>query len=305
MMRELLPITALAGALLMTGAAATPPTDAIVDAATAYVAFRSDAEAIGAAPLATAADLDHALQRAGRHNPDALSRGWIAYGALIAEKSPAFAAGVRAVSERYGRTAVLRALAADPAYPTRRRGYNHAVSLLLASDADIRVALRRDVTRWETVADAVDSLPGGVDAQERAAMLRRSDEAPYVATTETRADLATLAPPAADEKLRAVVARAAIVRRMTALAAMRVLGAGDEWRASMDRMMTDPTSRDCVRLEQLQFYQCVSVTENAEPAYCLSRHAIEGVGACVTGLSRSATVPMSAGGINGLDVRRH
>ena len=287
MTRGMLPIAALAGALLLTGAAAAPQTDAIVDAAAADVAFRSDVDAIGAAPLATAADLDAALQRAGRYNPDALTRGWLAYGALIAEKSPAFVAGVRAVSQRYGRTAVLRALATDPAYPTRRRGYDQAVSLLLASDADLRAALRRAGTQWETAAAAVHSLPGGLDAQQRAAMLRRSDEAPYVATVETRAVLAILAPPAAVAQLRAVAARTAIVRRMSALAAMRALGAGDEWRASMDRMMADPPSRDCVRLEQLQFYQCVSVTEDAEPAYCLSRHAIEGVGACVTGLSRS------------------
>ena len=98
-----------------------PQTDAIVDAAAAYVAFRSDVEAIGAAPLATAADLDRALQRAGRHNPDAMTRGWIAYGALIAEKAPAFAAGVRAVSQHYGRTAVLRALESDPAYSSPLR----------------------------------------------------------------------------------------------------------------------------------------------------------------------------------------
>ncbi len=142
-------------AILATATApAAPLDDPVLDAASAYLAFQTDATAIGQSKLASADDLERALTLGARHNPDTLTRGWVAYGAVIAAQSPAFAAGVRSVSTRYGRAAVLQALNRDPSYPARRRGYDEAVGILLAADDGLGRALQKHSAQWEAAAGA-------------------------------------------------------------------------------------------------------------------------------------------------------
>jgi hypothetical protein len=265
-------------------ALAAPLDDPVLDAANAYLSFHADAAAIGQSKLDNADDLERSLALGARHSPDALTRGWIAYGAVIAAQSPAFAAGVRSVSARYGRAAVLQALDRDPSYPARRRGYDEAVGILLAADDAFSRALHRDSARWEAAASAAPAWPPfATDTAERVKRLRSLAEAPQT----DKPVAATIAAPAANKTLRPGPARAAIVRRMATLAAMRVLRADGIWRARMVRMMDDQPTRECIRAQHLQYYQCVSVTYGVEPAYCLARHALEGVNACMSNLPPS------------------
>lgn len=259
--------------------------DPVLDAAEAYIAFRIDAAALGGARIETLADLDSALDIAARHNSDALSRGWIAYGALSAARSPAFAAGVASVTRRYGRTAVLRALARDPSYPGRRRGYGEAVSLILAAADEVGRATRADADRFEAAATQPHLWSDSGVPDERALRLRRLGAAGFVSRAETREGLAALTFAAPQGSMRLAPGHAATARRMASLAAMRILNARGDWIAHMRRMLGDEPTQGCIALEQLQFYQCVAVTHVAEEAAsCLSRHALTGVSDCMSAL---------------------
>src|SRR5690606_27996256 len=85
-------------------------------AVTAYAAYQSDVSELRASTMRDAAGLESALDRVARHNRDALTRGWISYGANTAAQSPAFVQGVRDAAAYYGRDAVIWAVTVDPSY---------------------------------------------------------------------------------------------------------------------------------------------------------------------------------------------
>mgnify|MGYP000890741830 FL=1 len=213
-----------------------------------------------------------ALDRIGRYKEDDLVRGWIAYGALSAAQSPTFAAGIASVEKRYGKAAVIKALLADPAYPSRRKGYGDAIGALLDASAEDRAAIAAAAARL----DHPPTFPWSetIDGDARAARLKKLDAAPALA--------ASVRLPAHNPALKLAPGKATLARKMTSLAALAMLNAPDS--AGMTRMMDDKPARECVRMQLLQFYQCVSVTHDAsEGAQCLAAHALRGVNGCLDG----------------------
>lgn len=284
--RRSLIASALAGLIALLGPAHAQEADPILDAAAAYAAFRIDVQALGETQIETADDLERALDRAAGHNSDALSRGWVAHGALSAARSTAFAAGIASVVRRYGRTAVLRALTRDPTYPGRRRGYGDAVALILATSAAEARSSRQAADRFEATAARPHLWADAGSPADRAARLRRLGAAPFVPRAELPSSVIAFEFAAPEPALRLAPGRAETVRRMASLAAMRILNARGDWRAHMVRMLDDAPTRSCFELEQLQFYQCVGVTHAFdEAAFCLSGHALRGASACMGALA--------------------
>jgi hypothetical protein len=269
---------ALFCALALFSPARAQDVDPVTQAAAPYAAFRADIAALSQETFAKPGDLEAALERIGRYNADDLSRGWIAYGALSAAKSPAFAAGVSSVTTRYGRAAVLKALTRDPAYPSRRRGYGEAIGLTL----DIAFADSSAASAAAAHIDAIAAKPlawaNADTAETRAASLRALGAAPGAPFAMAAAP--TL--PLHLARLRTAPGQTATPRRMASLAAMKLLDARGDWRASINAMLNDKPTRDCVRMQQLQLYQCVSVTHEAgEAAQCLSEHGMRGINSCM------------------------
>src|SRR5262245_3207325 len=101
--------TTAAVAFLGVANAQTPAADAsaapteLQTAITAYAAYQNDVSELRAATPTNANTLETALDRVGRHNRDALTRGWIAYGAQTAAQSEPFVQGVRNAAAYYGR----------------------------------------------------------------------------------------------------------------------------------------------------------------------------------------------------------
>lgn len=114
--------------------------DPIARAAAAYGTYQKDVGEIHARGLSSVSDVDNALEKLGGQNPAQLSRGWLAYAAMVASQSPELRTSVREVVAAYGRDGISNGMIADSGYVRRvLTGGNEAVSLgLAATKADSR-----------------------------------------------------------------------------------------------------------------------------------------------------------------------
>lgn len=110
-----------------------PPPEPLAHAVKAYASYQNEINLLQSASLGTANDLEAALDRAAGYNRAALTRGWIAYGAMTAAQAPEFVRGVRDTAAHYGRDVMIRGLTLDPAYAERLKGGAEAARLAMLS----------------------------------------------------------------------------------------------------------------------------------------------------------------------------
>ncbi|HVY85057.1 MAG TPA: hypothetical protein VG943_07980 [Caulobacterales bacterium] len=299
-------------------------------ALTSYAEFHSDVSDLKAARITTAADLETALDTAARHNRDELTRGWVAYGAMTAAQSAAYAQGVRDAAAYYGRDAVIWAITADPYYARGLRGASEATKLALDSaNADgariIAVADRYQEMayslqrqRWANAvapqqAQRVQRIralgaPGGASLTLAANIAPRLVVTPASLSPSSDPtafggrrfwdalrggpDVVTVAsaPPA----MRVNGPRGEAVARMTSIAALEVLGATSDHASAVSQLMNDQRSRDCFEMAQLQLYQCMSAAHfRYENAFCLGQHGLRDVGLCISAVAEPDPTAMA------------
>ena len=285
----------------------------------AYAAYHADVSDLRAARINTADDLETALDRAGRHNRDDMTRGWVAYGALTAAQSPAFMQGVRDAAAYYGRDAVVWAITVDPYYARGLRGGAEATKLMLDSAA-------ADAARIISVADRYQEMSYGLQRQrwanavapqqrerlQRVRSLGTQGNALNLvaATTSPRLAVTPLSiQPQSDPtafggrrfwdavsggndvvqvaaqvsyQWRANDTRAEALDRMASIAALHALGAVEDHQSAINALMNDPRSKDCLEMAQLQLYQCMSAAHfRYENAFCLGQHGLRDIGTCI------------------------
>lgn len=118
-------------------ATATPAVrraDPISQAAAAYGTYHTNVGELHNKGLHSASDVTNALDTIGGQNPAQLSRGWLAYAALVASQSPELRTSVREVVAAYGKEGIANGMMADSGYVRRvLDGGNGAVSLALAA----------------------------------------------------------------------------------------------------------------------------------------------------------------------------
>lgn len=82
--------------------------------------------------------------------------------------------------------------------------------------------------------------------------------------------------------------------RMSAVAALQALGAVDANQSAVSRLISDPRSRDCLEMAQLQLYQCMSAARfRYENAFCLGQHGLRDVGMCIGAVAQPDTTAMT------------
>jgi ribosomal protein S18 acetylase RimI-like enzyme len=331
-MRSLAAWTTTAAVALLGGAnAQTVAEDGNLQTAiTAYAAYQNDVSELRSTAPRDANTLETALDRVARHNRDELTRGWIAYGAQTAAQSPAFVQGVRDAAAYYGRDAVIWAVTVDPAYARSLRGGQEATRMLLESaNADsqriISVADRYQELaysiqrqRWaNAVAPAQaarvqrirtlgregapdDAVPSTVSPRLTVATLsvQPSDPTAYggrrfwdaVRGGDQVVEVAATAAPAQ----RANITRAEALDRMSAVAALQALDAVEANQSAVSRLISDPRSRDCIEMAQLQLYQCMSAARfRYENAFCLGQHGLRDIGTCIGAVGQADTAAMT------------
>jgi hypothetical protein len=324
-------VTPNAAAPTQASAAAAGP---LADAITAYAAFHSDISNLRTSRIGSANDLEDALNVASRHNRDGLTRGFVAYGAYTAAQSPEFVEGVRAAASYYGRDAVIWAITADTRYARSLRGGREATRLVLDSASADSARILNVADRYQELAYGLQRqrwanavAPQQAARVQRVRSLNAGGSADVALPTEMTARLQpaiiSLSPrenptvfggrrfwdhvsggggeaqvvevaSQVSYSWRLNESRGEAVNRMTSIAALQALNAIEERRTAVDQMMSDPRSRDCLEMAQLQLYQCMSAARfRYENAFCMGQHAIRNIGECIGDIATPDTSGMT------------
>lgn len=278
--------------------------DAVHDALEAYALYQHDVSALLDSDINGAPDVDAAVARLSRHNPERVARGWIAYGALTAAQSPAFAEGVRRDVRDTGRAPVLAQLRANTQY-ARQAETSQAVQLILGAASADSVRVSQAGARFERFARtaAAQPAPSGESDQNGAVRLSASmrDRLRVTAvSTRPMSEVDDFGGRAFWDSFsgrdantpRARTGReqrsfASVTDHMLTIAALVVADAAGGERRRVATLLDEPLTQQCMVMERLQLRQCLSVSVDAsERAYCLGRHGLSGPGDCFSSVVR-------------------
>jgi hypothetical protein len=93
---------------------------------------------------------------------------------------------------------------------------------------------------------------------------------------------------------RVNVTRGEALDRMASVAALQALDAVDSNQSAVSRLISDPRSRDCFEMAQLQLYQCMSAARfRYENAFCLGQHGLRDMGTCIGAVAQPDATAMS------------
>lgn len=161
--------------------------DPIARAAAAYGTYQKDVGEIHAKGLNSVDDVDYALNRLGGQNPSQLSRGWLAYAALVASQSPELRASVREVAAAYGHDGMSSGLVSDTGYVRRvLSGGNSAVSMGLAATAADSRRLNRSASYFREQAYSLQGQ-GWAKKKLRSAQMNTKVDSMIAASRSERA----------------------------------------------------------------------------------------------------------------------
>lgn len=310
---------------------AAPAAEPLGAAIPSYAAFQSDITDLQLQSVNNAEELEAVLNRAAAQNRAAVMRGWLAYGALTAAQSPQFVAEVRKVAAHYGQARFVRGLTLDGSYAQSLAGGQDAARLaLLAARADgeriytvgeryKEMAYGLQNQRWaKQVAPqqparvqrlrtlAADAGFRNVAPEYGPRLLPAAGSVspgsdPSQFGGRTFWDAFRTTPPivvaqiaAPTYTIRVNSDRVGAVNRMTTLAALYIVGATQDPAAQTERLLSEDSTKNCLELAQVQFYQCMSAARfRYENAFCLGEHALKDMGACIRDAGLVDTAGMS------------
>lgn len=301
--------------------AAAQSGDTISNSAAVYGTYQADVTDIKTKPLTSAGDIDAALNNLGGHNSDQLTKGWIAYSALVASQDPEYRAAVRDIESFYGRDTLMTGLKNDVRYARTLNGGNNAVSSALsATEADSR----RLTSAAAYVKEQAYSLQGkgwakakignsGAKATKLGTQQKTGRAAKgTLVTAMTASDIDSLlvgagrtgAPslwenvtgvagavrvPAAvrsglsaTNRKRVKAGKEPIADQIATLAAYRVIGSEGTNPGQLHTAMSERETSGCMKMAQLNLQQCVAAAhQQYEVPFCIGEHALSDVGKCI------------------------
>ena len=310
-------IAALACGLVFSAGASAQKADPISENAAVYMTYQSDAETVAAKPFKSAGDIDSALSTLGAYNADQLTRGWMAYSALVAAQDPEFSATVRDIEAFYGREPVMKSFAAGNNYARSLAGGDNAVGGAIAvTESD----LPRIYSSAATIKEQGYSLQGYGWAKSRIrnggdradsvkllqgkggnadALLVSALSGPAPLSADTKAGVINAAATATDvagavrlpaflttgftgKRQKVKYGKEAVANQIASLAAMRVIGAGSVDQVRLTKVMMEPAVQSCLKMQNLQLQGCVAgVGQEFELPHCISQHTLSEVADCL------------------------
>ncbi|MGD2132996.1 MAG: hypothetical protein PVI23_09395 [Maricaulaceae bacterium] len=288
----------------------------LVRSASRYAVYQSDVSGLEEAPVASAEDIDVALETISRHDPDALTQSWMAYGSLIAAQSPSFVDGVREVADYYGRDAVIAGMRNDFSYAAQIQGADAARSSILStvSAETARLSAISEILTDHAYEIVDEDWAKGVsrDGQARIAHLDEVALTPREASIELLTSLAAPGAVGSDRmndrtaevranfwsafrlgpgtahagtpapEIRANPVYRPVVDQMITLAAFEALNAANSSDAmSLSPLMQQPDTQTCMIMARLHFQQCVAAAHyRYEDPFCIAEHGVADVGDC-------------------------
>jgi hypothetical protein len=301
-------------------------------AVNAYAAYQNDVSELRTAQVGNADQLESALDRVARHNRDSFTRGWVAYGAYTAAQSPAFVQGVRDAAAYYGRDAVIWAVSVDPSYARGLRGGAEATRMLLDSANADSARIIGVADRYQELAYSMQRQRwANAVAPQQAARVQRvrslavsgapanavpAEYAPRLTVATLSGspsndpnsfggrrfwdslrggpEVVAVSSTPASAQFRVNVTRGEALDRMAAVAALQALDATQSHQSAVSQLLSDPRSRDCLEMAQLQLYQCMSAARfRYENAFCLGQHGLRDVGRCIGSVAQPEVAAMA------------
>lgn len=310
-------IAALICGFSVSSGALAQASDTISENAAVYMTYQSDSDDVAAKPFKSAGDLDSALNTLGSYNADQLTRGWMAYSALVASQDPEFSATVRDIEAFYGREPVMKSFAAGNNYARSLKGGDNAVGGAIAvTDGDLpRLYSNAAVIKeqgyslqgygWAKSrirdggkrAETVKVLQGKAKPADNLIVAALTGPAPLSDTTKTGVINAAAT---ADDMAGAVrlpaflttgftgnrqkvkYGKEAVANQIASLAAMRVIGANSVDQTRLSKVMMEPGVQSCLKMQNLQLQGCVAgVGQEFELPHCISQHTLTEVADCL------------------------
>ena len=245
--------------------------------------------------ITEAAAIELIMNRGSAYEANQLSRGMIAYGAILALQSPAFVEGVRTfVSDPDQRRQVIDRIVADPAYAAQLPGAADAAGLIVST-------LRADSEALAAIAHVV--AEDAYTIQERNDPRRRWAQQPVTVRDSRLETIRALSEaqmrPSVEDATRLLAAAhdggglgvsaddlqppyTPAVANALAIAALAALGSGGEdWRAHTEALTLERDSQFCLSMSKLNLYQCISAARpHYEHIFCAGRHVIGDLATC-------------------------
>jgi hypothetical protein len=280
-------------------AAAPPPvtlSGKVVEAASEYHVYVQRASQIRPS-FTTGPQIEASLSMGEDYEAQQLSRGIIAYGALVALQDPNFVASVRTYAvDPDGRRSLAAKLVSDPAYaaalPNAPSAAGLIISTLTADSAKMRGAGEMVKQFAYDVQHQAWSKKDVTDPVGRLATAKQVSSAPM---TPVPADVDQLmgAVTGPDSKVasRAMLVSGQasgppytpVVTRALAVAALAALGeGGDANDAQVESLLNESSGGFCLNMSKLNLYQCLAVAKPwYEDVFCLGQHVLIDTGQCV------------------------
>ena len=293
--------------------------DTISNSAAVYATFQGDVTDVKTTPFGSATDIESALNNLGGQNADELTKGWIAYSALIASQNDEFRASVRDIESFYGRDVMVTGLRNDVRYARTLSGGNDALAAALSAmiaDQDHidgaaayvkEQAYSLQGTGWAKarignsgrLADALNSA-SSIGREARPTMLAAFSAPDIDAVlaqagvsgagslwTDVSGAASTIRLPAiatsfSQDQVTIATGKEPIADRIATLAAYRIIGEEDDGSATIHSAMSERTTRNCVKTAQLNLQQCVAAAhQQFEVPFCIGEHALAEIGTCI------------------------
>lgn len=270
----------------------------VAEAASIYLAYVRMASTVSPS-FADAGQVRQSMLQVAAYEPAQLSRGLVAYAAVVALQSPEFVNGVRGMAaDAANRDILLRRIIADPAYAAQLPGAAEAAGLIAsqiqaqglgmyaAGSAVKQTAYDIQRQRW--------SSQHVTDRESRLEQVRVLGTLPLSPDYTASATLQQAALSGQGLGLPPAVATPpytqAVIRGM-ALAAIAALGQGGESnRALTESLLNEPTSADCMSFTRLMILQCLAASRpHYEEIFCLGQHLMMDTAQCVTDSAGSVT----------------
>lgn len=277
----------------------------VTEAAAVYVAFVKEVGSIKAG-FSDAESIQAAIRKGAAYEPGQLSRGMIAYGAILALQSPEFIQGVRTfANDPQQRAMMINLINQDSAYAAGIPGAEAAAGVIVST-------MGTDIAALHTIAEAVEG--DAYKIQERtdprrawatvpianrdvrlarakslsAERMNHSNEeaARLMQAATTGQGIAVQAPKIAPPYTQPVV-------NSLAIAALAVLGAaGDDNRAKTEALSVESNSEFCLNMSKLNLFQCLAASRPSyEDMFCVGRHIVRDLSQCAAQNTRPAPPP--------------
>jgi len=284
---------------------AGPPmalSDQVAADAAAYLSFtRELAQLRGGfeSPLA----VREALIQGASYDPERLSRGLVAYAAVLALQSPEFVEGVRLwVHRPADREDMIRRIVADPRYASLLPGADAAAALVIDT-------LEQEINALSSAGGSIESdaytIQMASDPRRSWAVLHLYDRDARLQAVKDAGGRMAPGSPAETRRLKDAAlgaSRLSVVAERTrrpphppavtqalALAALSALGEADP--ARTDRLQREGVSQRCLEIAKLNLHQCLAAARPSyEDIFCLGRHVVRDVATCARGAARPAPI---------------